>query len=130
MERLDFLQRTGMVAIAGAVAQAAEPSRKLKIVTGVHPGDPEYGCGGRVARLTPAGHEVVLLYPSQPESRFLLSPPGHGGPVPRSGVRIQAHRSLYHADRQPVERLHERSLSSASAFDQCWCSLIFGAKSP
>jgi LmbE family N-acetylglucosaminyl deacetylase len=37
--------------------------RRLKvIVTGGHPGDPEYGCGGTVARYTDLGHEVVLLY--------------------------------------------------------------------
>ncbi len=37
--------------------------RKLKVVvTGGHPGDPEYGCGGTVARFTGLGHEVVLLY--------------------------------------------------------------------
>jgi LmbE family N-acetylglucosaminyl deacetylase len=39
------------------------PARKLKvIVCGGHPGDPEYGCGGTVARYTDLGHEVVLLY--------------------------------------------------------------------
>jgi len=32
------------------------------VVCGGHPGDPEYGCGGTVARLTQLGHEVVLLY--------------------------------------------------------------------
>jgi LmbE family N-acetylglucosaminyl deacetylase len=36
---------------------------KLKvIVTGGHPGDPEYGCGGTIARYTELGHDVVLLY--------------------------------------------------------------------
>ena len=40
-----------------------ESRRKLKvIVTGGHPGDPEYGCGGTIARYTDLGHEVVLLY--------------------------------------------------------------------
>ncbi len=44
-------------------AGAAEPGRKLKvIVTGGHPGDPEYGCGGTIARFTALSHEVVLLY--------------------------------------------------------------------
>jgi N-acetylglucosamine malate deacetylase 1 len=60
----------GLVAgSATTTVQAATPSgspelpRKLKIVvTGGHPGDPEYGCGGTVARLTSLGHEVVLLY--------------------------------------------------------------------
>jgi LmbE family N-acetylglucosaminyl deacetylase len=38
-------------------------NRKRKvIVTGGHPGDPEYGCGGTIARCTDLGHEVVLLY--------------------------------------------------------------------
>jgi LmbE family N-acetylglucosaminyl deacetylase len=46
-----------------AIAQPASPERKLKfIVTGGHPGDPEYGCGGTVARLTQLGHGVILLY--------------------------------------------------------------------
>jgi LmbE family N-acetylglucosaminyl deacetylase len=38
-------------------------NRKIKIVVcGGHPGGPEYGCGGTVARLTGLGHQVVLLY--------------------------------------------------------------------
>jgi LmbE family N-acetylglucosaminyl deacetylase len=51
----------------GALALGAPPpdkdQRKLKvIVTGGHPGDPEYGCGGTVARYTALGHDVGLLY--------------------------------------------------------------------
>ena len=62
-------------AAAGAAALAFEPSgadaaqpktfaaRRLKVVvTGGHPGDPEYGCGGTIAALTRLGHKVVLLY--------------------------------------------------------------------
>jgi LmbE family N-acetylglucosaminyl deacetylase len=38
-------------------------AKKLKVVvTGGHPGDPEYGCGGTVAKYTDLGHEVTLLY--------------------------------------------------------------------
>jgi LmbE family N-acetylglucosaminyl deacetylase len=37
------------------------PARKF-VVAGGHPGDPEYGCGGTVARLTSMGHAVTLLY--------------------------------------------------------------------
>jgi LmbE family N-acetylglucosaminyl deacetylase len=48
---------------AGRTVAQEPPGRKLKvIVAGGHPGDPEYGCGGTVARLTKLGHEVVLLY--------------------------------------------------------------------
>jgi len=43
-----------------AASGAAAPLKVL--VAGGHPGDPEYGCGGTVARLTSAGHQVVLLY--------------------------------------------------------------------
>lgn len=32
------------------------------VVTGGHPGDPECGCGGTIARYTELGHEVTLLY--------------------------------------------------------------------
>lgn len=52
-----------------AAASAAEPdkptlhkSRLRVVVTGGHPGDPEYGCGGTIARYSDLGHEVVLLY--------------------------------------------------------------------
>ena len=39
------------------------PANKLKVVvTGGHPGDPECGCGGTIARYTDAGHQVVVLY--------------------------------------------------------------------
>jgi LmbE family N-acetylglucosaminyl deacetylase len=41
----------------------AEALLQLKVVvTGGHPGDPEYGCGGTIARYVEEGHEVVLLY--------------------------------------------------------------------
>jgi LmbE family N-acetylglucosaminyl deacetylase len=48
----------------GAGAQtAASGGRKIKvIVCGGHPGDPEYGCGGTVAKLAQMGHDVVLFY--------------------------------------------------------------------
>jgi LmbE family N-acetylglucosaminyl deacetylase len=70
MNRREMLRGAGVVAgVAGvkAVAQnsfgSAQPARKCKIVvTGGHPGDPEYGCGGTIVQLTALGHEVVLLY--------------------------------------------------------------------
>src|SRR5258706_11984556 len=57
-------------------AKAPVGTRTLKVVvTGGHPGDPEYGCCGTISRHTRLGHEVVLLYlnhgdpsPSQPET--------------------------------------------------------------
>jgi LmbE family N-acetylglucosaminyl deacetylase len=47
----------------GALRAQTPSARRLKvIVAGGHPGDPEYGCGGTVARYTDLGHDVVLLY--------------------------------------------------------------------
>src|ERR1035438_4701762 len=42
---------------------AQPPPTPLKIVVaGGHPGDPECGCAGSIARFTGTGHQVVLLY--------------------------------------------------------------------
>lgn len=70
MNRREMLKATGLA--AGAVVLPGgtrgaesnpEMERKHKVVfTGGHPGDPEYGCGGTVYRLTSLGHAVVLLY--------------------------------------------------------------------
>src|SRR5579863_7530736 len=69
MNRRTLLKSAGMLAgsaVVNAESQnsvSPEPKRKFKIiVAGGHPGDPEYGCGGTVARLSALGHEVVLLY--------------------------------------------------------------------
>jgi LmbE family N-acetylglucosaminyl deacetylase len=56
--------------VLGAAEQKPQepepPKRKLKvIVAGGHPGDPEYGCGGTIARYSDMGHDVVLLYLNQ-----------------------------------------------------------------
>jgi N-acetylglucosamine malate deacetylase 1 len=57
----------GMQAISTVARAQTDPqkfdTRKLKVVvTGGHPGDPECGCGGTIARYTDLGHEVVLMY--------------------------------------------------------------------
>lgn len=71
MNRREMLKGAGMVAGAAATKSTAHDSSpsaargqgKCKIVfTGGHPGDPEYGCGGTIARLAALGHDVVLLY--------------------------------------------------------------------
>ncbi len=75
LSRREMLTQTGLLGsplVLGSAAASTdapqadgkpEPARKLKvIVTGGHPGDPEYACGGTIARYTDLGHEVVLLY--------------------------------------------------------------------
>ena len=57
-------------------------SRRLKvIVTGGHPGDPEYGCGGTIARYTDLGHEVVLLYLNRGERGIPSKSPSEAGAI-------------------------------------------------
>jgi N-acetylglucosamine malate deacetylase 1 len=99
-------------AIAQPTSASAEPSRKLKIiVTGGHPGDPEYGCGGTVARFTSLGHEVVLLYlndggwpPTPPTARIaearraceiLKARPVYAGQANGHAVVDNAHYEAY-----------------------------------
>ena len=48
-------------------AQGESTSRLKVVIAGGHPGDPEYGCGGTISRLTELGHEAVLLYLNQGE---------------------------------------------------------------
>ena len=56
--------------------------RKLKVVvTGGHPGDPEYGCGGTVARYADSGHEVTLLYLNRGEKGCPERDPSNGSAV-------------------------------------------------
>src|SRR3954447_13169872 len=71
---------SGVLALGAASALATSPkTHKAKIViTGGHPGDPEYGCGGTIARYAEQGHEVVLLYLND----------GVPAGKPRDGIRV------------------------------------------
>jgi LmbE family N-acetylglucosaminyl deacetylase len=75
ISRRTLLQKAGLMGTTVAAGLSLTGSRasenkpplnavhRLKVVvTGGHPGDPEYGCGGTVARYTDLGHQVVLLY--------------------------------------------------------------------
>ena len=43
--------------------------KKLTIVcVGAHPGDPEFGCGGTMAKFSEAGHHVIFLYLTKGEA--------------------------------------------------------------
>src|ERR1700689_1422021 len=68
--RRDMLSKTGLLGTTMAVGMplistgAETPTKpRLKVVvTGGHPGDPEYGCGGTIALFTDLGYEVVIVY--------------------------------------------------------------------
>ena len=75
--------------IAGAAsvnAQSNTPAisgkSKLKvIVAGGHPGDPEYGCGGTIARYVERGADVVLLYLNRGQGGIPRKTPEEAGAI-------------------------------------------------
>ena len=67
------------VPFAPALGQAA--ARLKVVVAGGHPGDPECGCGGTIARYANLGHEVVLLYMNRGEGFCKGSDPTQCGSV-------------------------------------------------
>jgi LmbE family N-acetylglucosaminyl deacetylase len=80
--RRDFIKLSalalGGVAIAPVVgtsktsrsaSSAKANAQKLRIVcVGGHPGDPEFGCGGTMAKYSDAGHQVTFLYLTRGEA--------------------------------------------------------------
>src|SRR5450755_2508102 len=46
-----------------------QEEKKLRILcVGAHPGDPEFGCGGTMAKYSSAGNNVTLLYLTRGEA--------------------------------------------------------------
>ncbi len=53
-------------------ASKQKNAKPLHIVcTGAHPGDPEFGCGGTMAKYSDAGHRVTFLYLTRGEASDL-----------------------------------------------------------
>jgi LmbE family N-acetylglucosaminyl deacetylase len=74
----------GSLSICPLVKATAVDGTALNIVvTGGHPGDPEYGCGGTIARYTQRGHRVTLVYLNRGEDP-------HGG---RAGCAAAANHA-------------------------------------
>jgi N-acetylglucosamine malate deacetylase 1 len=63
--------------LSGQAPATTKPKLKV-VVTGGHPGDPEYGCGGTIALFSDLGHEVVILYLNKGEGNDKTS----NDPVP------------------------------------------------
>jgi LmbE family N-acetylglucosaminyl deacetylase len=63
VSRRTLLAATAVAAAkGGGNAETFEPTKLKVIFTGGHPGDPECGCGGTIARYTALGHDAALLY--------------------------------------------------------------------
>jgi N-acetylglucosamine malate deacetylase 1 len=61
----------------GATSDAVASHRLNIVITGGHPGDPEYGCGGTAARYTDLGHAVTLLYLNRGDVTCPVIDPAH-----------------------------------------------------
>jgi LmbE family N-acetylglucosaminyl deacetylase len=60
---------TSFAALGGGAALAgAAVGRQRVLVLGAHPDDPETGCGGTMARLADAGHDVIAAYLTRGEA--------------------------------------------------------------
>lgn len=82
--RRSVLGAAAAIPVAASASRAQSVARKLKVVvTGGHPGDPEYGCGGTIARYTDLGHQVTILYLNK----------GEGGCGKRSAEECSATRA-------------------------------------
>src|SRR3954467_10584361 len=79
LQRRKFVQQTAMGIGALALPSLKNeltntvinhlPEKQLNIVcVGAHPGDPEFGCGGTLAKLAEAGHNISLIYLTRGEA--------------------------------------------------------------
>jgi LmbE family N-acetylglucosaminyl deacetylase len=96
--RRTMLRQTALAAaLPGSALMAAAPEKKLRVViTGGHPGDPEYGCGGTAARYSDLGHDVTLLYLNR----------GEGGIQGKTGAESAAVRSAEAARACEILKAH------------------------
>ena len=102
-----------------AVAHARSESTpgKLKIVVaGGHPGDPEYGCGGTIAKYTSLGHAVTLLYLNRGEKGC----PGKNAPA-CAGIRMaEARQACQILNAQPrfADQVDGEAIVSPASYDE------------
>jgi N-acetylglucosamine malate deacetylase 1 len=58
----NILRRHVLGLLAATPLLGGTPPIGNVLVTGGHPGDPEYGCGGTIAKLAQLGYRVTILY--------------------------------------------------------------------
>ncbi len=87
---------------------------RLKIIVcGGHPGDPEYGCGGTIARYTDLGHDVALLYLNNGQL------PSGSGPPPNGFRAAEAARACEILRARPLYagQINSRAIVDRAHFD-------------
>jgi LmbE family N-acetylglucosaminyl deacetylase len=103
------------------VPAAPDKSRLKVIVAGGHPGDPEYGCGGTIARYAERGADIVLLYLNRGQGGIPDKSPNEAMAI-RSAEASKACR-LLNARPLFAGQIDGRSVVDTAHYDQ-FCSLI------
>lgn len=114
--------RSGVGLIAGAVSGGIHAAAPLRlVVAGGHPGDPEYGCGGTIARLAGEGHAVTLLYLNRGQGPNEGPPACHEtGPAPDSAIRVleaQAAARILGADTAFLDQCNGHAVVDDHAYE-------------
>ena len=111
-------RREILLASASAlVVSGVSPGKKLKVVvTGGHPGDPEYGCGGTVARYTDLGHEVTFVYLNRGEKGCAGKPQTECGAIRTS--EAQKACSILKAQPAFARQIDGEASVNAAAYDE------------
>jgi N-acetylglucosamine malate deacetylase 1 len=107
----------GCAALAPLTLRSQDRPKLKVVVTGGHPGDPEYGCGGAIARYTDAGHEVVILYLNRGEKACPETAPPRVAEAKRACEILKA-RPLFAGQcdgRAVVDKEHYESFRSLLA---------------
>lgn len=84
ISRRNFVATTVAAPLASAQQTSGsekQPTRLRVVFTGGHPGDPECGCAGTIARYAALGHDVVLLYMNRGEGFCQGADPSQCGVV-------------------------------------------------
>ena len=112
---MTITRRNWIAAAAALPLVDAAPEPVKIVVTGGHPGDPECGCGGSIARYTDAGHNVVLLYLNRGEGFC------GGAPLDRcAGIRTQEAQNacrILKARAVFADQIDGRAILDASHYD-------------
>ena len=88
-----MISRRALLASTASLALRAAPQTLKIVVAGGHPGDPECGCAGTIARYTDLGHQVTLLYLNRGEGYCGTTALSHCAEI-RTAEAIEACRIL------------------------------------
>jgi LmbE family N-acetylglucosaminyl deacetylase len=111
--RRHFISSGGAALLATGITghNIDQTGRKLKIVVaGGHPGDPEYGVGGTIARYTGMGHDVVLFYLNRGEG-------GIGGKTGSEAAEIRSAEAVHACEILKARPVFARQIDGKSVVD-------------